>query len=75
MIKHKFQKGDLVWGSLRGYGVVLDTGYKVRPGFGEGSGVCDYANIRWQYNLHGNQTKIFRGSMGWNKTEIRARAE
>ena len=73
MIKNKFNKGDLVWANLRGYGVVLEVGYKVRPGFGEGSGVCDYADIRWQDNLHGYQTKIFRGSIGWNKTEVKAR--
>ena len=71
--RHKFQKGDLVWANLRGYGVVVEVGHNVRPGYGEGSGVCDYADIRWQDNLHGYQTKIFRGSIGWEKTHIRAR--
>jgi hypothetical protein len=71
--KPKFKKGDLVWANLRGYGVVLDIGHNLRPNDLEG--VCDYADIRWQNNLHGYQTKIFRGSIGWNKTEIRARAE
>ena len=73
MIKHKFNKGDLVWANLRGYGVVLASGQTLRHNDLEG--VCDYAEIRWQDNLHGNQTKIFRGSIGWDKTEIRARAE
>ena len=73
MSKHKFKKADLVWANLRGYGVVVEVGHNVRPGYGEGSGVCDYADIRWQDNLHGYQTKIFRGSIGWEKTHIRAR--
>ena len=68
MIKNKFNKGDLVWANLRGYGVVLAIGQSSR-------GPLDYAEIRWQNNLHGYQTKIFRGSIGWNKTEVRARAE
>ena len=70
MDKNKFNKGDLVWANLRGYGVVLAIGHNLRPNDLEG--VCDYAHIRWQNNLHGYQTKIFRGSMGWNKTEVRA---
>jgi len=69
--KHKFNKGDLVWANLRGYGVVLDIGHDLD----HGKGVCDYAEIRWQDNLHGYQTKVFRGSMGWDKTEIKARIE
>jgi hypothetical protein len=73
MIKHKFQKGDLVWANLRGYGVVLAIGRNLVMNHVEG--VCDYAEIRWQDNLHGYQTKVFRGSMGWNKTEVRARVE
>ena len=72
MIKHKFQKGDLVWANLRGYGVVLDIGQGQRTAL-DILGVCDYADIRWQNNLHGFQTKIFRGSIGWEKTHIRAR--
>ena len=28
MIKNKFNKGDLVWANLRGYGVVLEAGQK-----------------------------------------------
>ena len=74
MIKHKFQKGDLVWANLRGYGVVLDIGQGQRTVL-DLVGVCDYAEIRWQNNLHGYQTKIFHGSMGWEKTEVRARVE
>ena len=75
MIKNKFQKGDLVWANLRGYGVVLETGHKRENHLipHDREGVCDYADIRWQNNLHGFQTKIFRGSIGWEKTEIRAR--
>ena len=72
MNKHKFKKGDLVWATLRGYGVVLDIGQNPRPNDLEG--VCDYADIGWQNNLHGYQTKVFRGSMGWDKTEVRASA-
>ena len=75
MIKNKFNKGDLVWANLRGYGVVLAIGQGRRTVLDLVVGVCDYADIRWQNNLHGYQTKIFRGSMGWNKTEVRARAE
>jgi len=71
--KHKFKKGDLVWANLRGYGVVLSIGHNLKPNDLEG--VCDYAEIGWQNNLHGYQTKVFRGSMGWDKTEIKARIE
>jgi len=71
MMKHKFKKGDFVWANLRGYGVVLDIGH-MPSSWNEPR---DYADIRWQHNLHGYQTKVFRGSMGWNKTEVRARAE
>ena len=71
MLKNKFQKGDLVWANLRGHGVVLVIGYKNRAFDYEVGG--DYAEIRWQDNLHGYQTKVFRGSMGWKKTEVRAR--
>jgi len=74
MIKNKFQRGDLVWANLRGYGVVFAIGKKKENPGGDLMGVCDYADIRWQNNLHGYQTKIFRGSMGWNKTEVRARS-
>ena len=72
MIKNKFNKGDLVWANLRGYGVVLDIGQGQRTAL-DILGVCDYADIRWQNNLHGYQTKIFRGSIGWEKTHVRAR--
>ena len=77
IIKNKFNKGDLVWANLRGYGVVLGIGQKKEHSQLDLDlmGVCDYADIRWQNNLHGYQTKIFRGSIGWKKTEIRARAE
>tara|TARA_R110000824_G_scaffold362809_1_gene550811 strand:+ start:647 stop:871 length:225 start_codon:yes stop_codon:yes gene_type:complete len=74
MIKNKFNKGDLVWANLRGYGVVLDIGHGRRTVL-DLVGACDYAEIRWQNNLHGYQTKVFRGSMGWKKTEVRARIE
>jgi hypothetical protein len=73
MDKPKFKKDDLVWANLRGYGVVLDIGQNPRPSDLEG--VCDYAIIQWQTNLHSNQSKIFRGSIGWNKTEVKARIE
>ena len=73
MIKNKFQKGDLVWANLRGYGVVLEAGQKKEHSQLDLEGLCDYADIRWQNNLHGFQTKIFRGSIGWEKTEVRAR--
>jgi len=73
--KHKFQKGDLVWANLRGYGVVLETGHKKDNPEHDIVGACDYADIAWQDNLHGYQTKIFRGSIGWNKTEVKARIE
>jgi len=75
MIKHKFQKGDLVWANLRGYGVVLGTGRKKEHSQLDLVGAGDYAEIGWQDNLHGYQTKIFRGSMGWEKTHIKARLE
>ena len=74
MSKNKFNKGDLVWANLRGFGVVLDIGQGQRTAL-DILGVCDYADIRWQNNLHGFQTKIFRGSMGWEKTHIKARLE
>ena len=73
MIKNKFQKGDLVWANLRGYGVVLSVGHILGPS--DRQSACDYAEIGWQDNLHGYQTKIFRGSIGWNKTEVKARIE
>lgn len=75
MIKNKFQKGDLVWANLRGYGVVLETGHKKEQPEHDIAGACDYAEIRWQNNLHGFQTKIFRGSIGWERTHIKARLE
>lgn len=71
--KHKFNKGDLVWANLRGYGVVLSVGHNLGPSYRQSA--CDYAEIGWQDNLHGYQTKVFRGSMGWNKTEVKARIE
>ena len=75
MIKNKFQKGDLVWANLRGYGVVLAIGQKKHRPQDDIVGACDYAEIRWQNNLHGFQTKIFRGSIGWEKTQVKARIE
>ena len=71
--KHKFKKGDLVWANLRGYGVVLSIGHNPDPSYRQSA--CDYAEIGWQDNLHGYQTKVFRGSMGWEKTEVKARIE
>ena len=73
MNKNKFRKGDLVWANLRGYGVVLASGQTLRHNDLEGAIV--YADIRWQNNLHGFQTKIFRGSIGWEKTQVKARIE
>jgi len=73
MIKNKFRKGDLVWANLRGHGVVLETGHKKEEPEKDIAGACDYAIIQWQNNLHGSQTKTFRGSIGWEKTEVRAR--
>jgi len=73
MNKPKFKKGDLVWANLRGYGVVLSVGHNLGPSYRQSA--CDYAEIGWQDNLHGYQTKIFRGSMGWEKTHIKARLE
>tara|TARA_Y100000034_G_scaffold116076_1_gene153961 strand:+ start:263 stop:490 length:228 start_codon:yes stop_codon:yes gene_type:complete len=75
MIKHKFQKGDLVWANLRGYGVVLAIGQKKPRLTQHPPGHSDYAEIRWQDNLHGYQTKIFRGSIGWEKTNVISKAE
>jgi hypothetical protein len=71
MIKHKFQKGDLVWANLRGYGVVFAIGRNLVMNHDEAVG--DYAEIGWQNNLHGYHTKIFRGSIGWEKTHVRVR--
>ena len=73
-MKNKFNKGDLVWLNLRGYGIVSAIGQGRRTAL-DLVGVCDYADIRWQSNFHGDQSKIFRGSMGWKKTEVRARIE
>ena len=73
MDKPKFNKGDLVWANLRGYGVVLDIGQNPRPnGWND---PCDYVDIRWQNNLHGYQTKVFRGSIGWERTEVKVRLD
>jgi len=73
MIKHKFQKGDLVWANLRGYGVVFAIGQKKPRLTQHPPSPCDYAEIGWQNNLHGYHTKIFRGSIGWEKTHVRVR--
>lgn len=73
MIKDKFKKGDFVWANLRGYGIVLAIGHERRNAL-DLMGVCDCADIRWQKYLYGHQTKIFRGSFVWDKTEVRARA-
>ena len=73
MNKKKFNKGDLVWANLRGYGVVLAIGQKKPRLTQHPPSPTDYAEIRWQDNLHGYQTKIFRGSIGWEKTHVRAR--
>jgi len=73
MIKNKFQKGDLVWANLRGYGVVLAIGQKKPRLTQHPPSPTDYAIIQWQTNLHSNQSRIFRGSIGWQRTEVRAR--
>ena len=75
MIKNKFKKGDLVWANLRGYGVVVGIGQKTEHSQLDLVGACDYAIIQWQNNLHGYQSRVFRGSIGWEKTHVRARVE
>jgi len=75
MIKNKFNKGDLVWANLRGYGVVLGTGQKKRNSQLDLVGAGDYAIIQWQTNLHTEQSRIFRGSIGWERTHVKARIE
>ena len=75
MNKNKFSKGDLVWANLRGYGVVLETGHKKEQPEQDIAGACDYAIIQWQNNLHTEQSRIFRGSIGWERTKVKARIE
>lgn len=74
MSKDKFNKGDLVWATLRGYGVVVQFSQMENPEISDSKfhGVGDYAEIRWQNNY---QTKIFRDSRAWKETEVRARVE
>jgi len=71
MANPKFNEGDLVWAQRRGYGIVLETGHKKEEPEHDIVGACDYAIIQWQ-NKNRPSARIFRGSIGWERTEVRS---
>ena len=70
MIKKKFNKGDLVWANLRGYGVVLSIGRRGEDHGHDLMGVCDYADIRWQDNLHFTYAKFHNFRIGHQPIKV-----
>ena len=76
MIKHKFNKGDLVWANLRGYGVVLEAlDKRLEDSQLDQVGICDYADnsMARQFARVSDQSLSWFNGLGKNSCKSKGR--